>query len=449
MADLDNTINEKKLKSAYAGTGHPLKDKLLKFLEEVQSDLNSATSNVIVLKAASPTSSNVTTLSSDIVAAFAPLRVDSSASTLVALGSQMVANESATMALVSNFSAMLSNIGFDLADECYTTASGSSFTAVISQICAGASNAEAKVDAVSGVLSQIGFDYGDEGTTTASGSSFTAVFSQVVADASNANKGHSDISAFLSNLGFDLGDTMAVVPSDSSFTALISQTVDNIKAVSDAYTAVIPSDVLDLYDVASDNTTIMSNHITMLSNLTILLEGETAAVPSKSTFSNLVSQIVVDSSNLTATVSNQTALFSDMGFTGGDELFNTPGSSEFSCLISALVAQVSDTSTLFSDIGFLLGDEMDTVPSSSTFTALMSQIVANYSNLYADVNDNIKSNVTALEAQESDLTVAMVTIGTKYTSDVAAGMGGSDSCSDLIVHISDLMVLLSNALIND
>lgn len=466
MADMDNTISRRDLQRPYGFSGHPIKDKVTNFLLEVQSDLNTATSDIVVIKAEAPGSTTI--LQSNIIAA-APPKPDSSASTLVSWGSQMVENISVNAAGISDNVALLSDIGFDLADECTTTASGSSFTAAISQICADTSNANAGVSNNVTLLSNIGFDLADECTTTASGSSFTNAISQICADTSNANAGVSDNVTLLSDIGFTQGDRMKTVPSGSSFTALVSQIVDNLIEVSDAFTATIPSDI-----------TVNTSHITFdrkdISDAVAFMGGKLATDPSASTLATYLSTIGADLSNLAS-------VRSDLGFSLGDQLQNTPGSSEFSCLISAFVAEVSNITTMHSDLGFSLGDVLKTTPtgsdfddlisaivtdvsnnetvlsdlgflmgdelgfptkpSDSTFTALFSQLVANTSNIYIDLNDNVKSNVTALQAQTSDLREAVSLWEVMYASDAFANV------SDIKVTMSDLVVLLSNALIAD
>jgi len=73
--------------------------------------------------------------------------------------------------------------------------------------------------------------------------------------------------------------------------------------------------------------------------------------------------------------------------------------------------------------------------SASSLTAVVSHIA--YSS----------SEVIALAQVRSQLESAASNMTVMYTSDVSAGMTGSDACSDLVVHVSNLIALFSNALI--
>ncbi len=521
MADMTNSINEKILKNTYAGTGHPVKDKLLVFLEEVESNINVLNTSIGAVAG----SSDITTLNSDVVILKSDIVTDGSDIDLINEQLSNVVAEaggrqqtdpsgsstyeefmSTLVADTSNVYAILSNVVGEAGSRQQSDpATDSTFLNFMSTLVADVSNVHA-------VLSNIVGELAPRLSTNIVASTFGNFMSSLCADTSN-------VQADVSNAVGYMGGKLVTDPSASTLTAYLSTLAAEMKAVSDSYTATIPSDIdavvsdLNLVektlsdivaeagsrqqtDPATDSTfeNFMSTLVADTSNVFAILSNVVAEVGPKlpditmSTFGNFMSTFVASSSNVIAELSNI------VGEAGGRQQSDPAGASTYQNFMSTLVADVSNVHAVDSNIGATNQNRLETTAAAATLTSVVSQLVAVHSNLYLDLNDNVKSNVTvvekslsdavgymggffatdpdastiesylsaaavdinnsvsnitAIEAQFSDLRKAMSDIVTKWASDVSAGLSGSDSCSDMIVTLSDFMAIISNALIAD
>ena len=454
MANMDNDISEKVLQNAYAGSGHPVKDKLLKFLEEVQSEINVLNGNVGAIAG----SSDITTLNSDVailktaVGLASDTTVDVSNAVAIVGGLQgsdptastFTSAYSTTTADISNLVTQISNViavqAAKVGDPAASTLAGGYSTLV-----SAASNL---IAANSNIVGTQAARLGDPAAST-----LVSAYSTTVASASN-------LVAILSNTVGYAGGTLVTDPSASTITAYLSTLFAEVKAISDVSQAGLTSDITA---VASDLDLVEKS----LSDIVAEAGPKLQADPAASTFADFVSTLVAEQSNLyainsnivatqaaavvdpaastlvsaysqaVATLSNTVASLSNAVGYQGAKLVD-PAASTFLSSYSTAVAAVSNTTAEISNAVGLMGGKFVTDPAASTLKSYLSTMAADQSNLYFDVTNNVKSNILS---HGSNLRALASNWVVKYTSDIAVQ---SNIHSEVATMISDLATMISN-----
>ena len=420
MADLDNEINANIINNAYSGSGHPKKDKLLDFLEEVASDINVLNAAI----AATTASSDVTYLNkqwSDYID-IAAVGLNASASSLIAETSEMVAHivtAQSDLKLTSDYVVKNASDLKLVSDLVVATASDLLVTSTLAK------------KAVSDLLVT--------STLVKKTTSDLLVTSTLVKKTTSDLKLVSDLVITMntvapSQLTYLLSELKNAIPGLSASTMLavaseIGQTVSNFNTMESQLAA-------GLFGVsASTLTASMSEICQTVSNFNVM-ESQLAA----GLFGVSASTLKASLSEIMQTVSNLNVFESQLAA----GLFGVSAST-----LTASTSEICQTISNFNVLESTLFAKINGATASSIVAtvSVLAYTVSDVVYINDDLTNNVKSNITHIEGEISDLRGALAAAQTKFASDYA--VMSDTATSDLWCTLSDVLTILSNYLISD